>query len=68
VRVWASLYIADREGFDSHESALKFEEQLGTIFTFEKRTLTGKRCATPIVPADVRIVGQRRRVCKEIEH
>jgi hypothetical protein len=34
--VWASAYIADREGFNSHESALKFEEQLGTIFVFEK--------------------------------
>jgi hypothetical protein len=61
------VHIADREGFDSHESALKFEEQLGTYITFEKNA-AGKRCATPIVPADVHIVRQGKRACKGIEH
>jgi len=45
--VWASAHIPDREGFDSHESALKFEEQLGTIFTFEK-----ERCGETLHDTD----------------
>src|ERR1700687_104933 len=36
-------------------------------FSLSKKNAAGKRCATPIVPADVRIVGQGRRACKEIE-
>jgi len=39
----------NREGFDSYESALKFGEQLGSIFTFEKErcgeTLRDTECS-----------------------
>jgi hypothetical protein len=45
--VWASAHIADRDCFDSYEPALKFEEQLDTIFTFEK-----ERCGETLRDAD----------------
>jgi len=47
--VGLGAYRRTEKGFDSYESALKFGEQLGSIFTFEKErcgeTLRDTECS-----------------------